>query len=67
LVKEKPLKMSEFLKNKYFFNEKSGKISYVYILIPEKTSFIKENQLVLPEFLKTKYFVKKKSLKISNF
>jgi hypothetical protein len=31
--------MSEFLKNKYFFNEKSPR----YILIPEKKSFSKQN------------------------
>jgi hypothetical protein len=49
--------MSEFLKNKYFFNE----MSRSYILIPEKTSFPKENVLVLAEFLKNKNFVKGKS------
>jgi hypothetical protein len=32
LLNENPLKMSEFLKNKYYFNEKSPR----YILIPEK-------------------------------
>jgi hypothetical protein len=66
LSKEKPLKMSEFLKNKYFSNEKSPR----YILIPEKNGFLKkkvlvlpefkENLLVLPDFLKNKYFVEGK-------
>jgi hypothetical protein len=55
-LKENPLKMSEFLKNKYFFNEKSPS----YILILKKTSFSKESVLLLPEFLKNKYFVKGK-------
>jgi hypothetical protein len=62
LLKESPLKMSEFLmnknisellKNKYFFNEKSSN----YNLIPEKD----ENVLVLREFLKNKNFVNGKS------
>jgi hypothetical protein len=67
--------MSEFLKNKNFFNEKSPS----FLLIPEKDDlkenvlvlpeFLKirtllmENLLVLPEFLKNKYFVKGKSPK----
>jgi hypothetical protein len=38
LLKENPLKMFEFLKNKYLFNEKSPS----YILIPEKDYFLKE-------------------------
>jgi hypothetical protein len=38
LFKENPLKISEFLKNKYFFNEKSP----IYILILEKDVFFKE-------------------------
>jgi hypothetical protein len=37
LLKENPLKMTEFLKNKYFFNEKSPS----YYLIPEKDDFLK--------------------------
>jgi hypothetical protein len=37
LWKENPLKMTEFLKNKYFFNE----ISPRYILIPENDDFPK--------------------------
>jgi hypothetical protein len=37
LLKENPLKMPEFLKNKYFFNEKSPS----YNLIPEKDDFLK--------------------------
>jgi hypothetical protein len=57
LLKEIPLKMSEFLNNQYFFNEKSPS----YILIPEKDVLIKKNVLVLPEFLKNKNFVKGKS------
>jgi hypothetical protein len=48
--------MSEFLKNKYFFNEKSPR----YNLIPEKKTFSKENVPVLPEFLKNKNFVEEK-------
>jgi hypothetical protein len=51
--------MSEFLKNKYFFNEKSSS----YNLIP----FSKENVLVLPEFLKNKYFVKENVLVLPDF
>jgi hypothetical protein len=50
--KENPLKMSEFLKNKYFCNEKF----LSYILIPEKV-------LILPQFLKNKNFVERKSPK----
>jgi hypothetical protein len=38
LLKETPLKMSGFLKNKYCFNEKSPS----FILIPEKDIFFKE-------------------------
>jgi hypothetical protein len=38
LLKGNPLKMSEFLRNKYFFNEKSPS----FILIPEKDDFLKE-------------------------
>jgi hypothetical protein len=49
--------MSEFLKNKYFFNEKS----LSFILIPEKTTCSKKYVLVLPAFLKNKNFVKEKS------
>jgi hypothetical protein len=37
LLKKNPLKMSEFLKNKYFFNENSPS----YILIPENDNFVK--------------------------
>jgi hypothetical protein len=37
LLKENPLKMSKFLKNKYFYNE----ISPSYILIPENDDFLK--------------------------
>jgi hypothetical protein len=44
--------MSELLKNKYFFNEKSPSC----ILIPESDDFLKENDLVLPAFLKNKNF-----------
>jgi hypothetical protein len=41
--------MSEFLKSKYFSNEKSPS----YILIPEKDGFLKKKKiLVLPEILK---------------
>jgi hypothetical protein len=57
LLKENPLKMSEFPKNKYFFNE----ISPSYVVIPENekamSSFSKENVLVLPEFLKNKNLI----------
>jgi hypothetical protein len=49
--------MSEFLKNKYFFNEKSSSYNY----IPEKDEFLKVKCPSLPEFLKNKYFVKGKS------
>jgi hypothetical protein len=38
LLKENRLKMSEFLKNKYFFNGKSPSC----ILIPENDDFLKE-------------------------
>jgi hypothetical protein len=73
--------MSEFLNNRYFFNE----ISPSYLLIPEflttfakenvlilpeflkNQNFLMENLLVLPEFLKNQYFVKGKSPKISEF
>jgi hypothetical protein len=48
LLKENPLKMSEFLKNKY-------------ILMKNLLASLKENVLVLPEFLKNKNFVKGKS------
>jgi hypothetical protein len=48
--------MSELLKNKYFFNEKSSS----YVLIPEKDVFLKEK---CPEFLKNKYVVKGNSPK----
>jgi hypothetical protein len=58
LLKENPLKMSEILKNKYFFNEKSPDC----ILIPEKYVFLKEKCPSLPEFLENKNFVKGKSL-----
>jgi hypothetical protein len=37
LLKENILKMSEFLKNNYLFNEKSPS----YLLIPEKDDFLK--------------------------
>jgi hypothetical protein len=37
LLKKNPIKKSEFLKNKYFFNE----ISSRYILIPENEDFLK--------------------------
>jgi hypothetical protein len=64
LLKENPLKMSEFLKNKYFFNEISHEnddsMENVLVL-PEflkNKNLIMENLLVLPEFLKNKYFVK---------
>jgi hypothetical protein len=68
--------MSEFLKNNYFFNEKSPS----YILIPEKDDFLKgkfclnfwkirtllkENLLVLPEFLKKSTLLKENPLKMS--
>jgi hypothetical protein len=50
--------MSVFLKNKYFFNEKSPS----YILIPENGDFLKGKcPIVLPEFLKNKNLVKGKS------
>jgi hypothetical protein len=49
--------MSEFLKNKYFFNGKSPS----FILIPEKDVFSKENVLVLSEFFKNYNFFKGKS------
>jgi hypothetical protein len=39
LLKENPLKMSKFLKNRYFFNE----ISPRYILITENDNFLKGN------------------------
>jgi hypothetical protein len=55
--------MSDFLKNKYFFNEKSPSCK----LIPEKTSFSRKTVLVLPEFWKNRYFVEGKSKKISIF
>jgi hypothetical protein len=41
VVMENPLKIYEFLKNKYFFNEKSPS----YILIPENGDFLKEKCL----------------------
>jgi hypothetical protein len=41
LLKENPLKMSEFEKNKYFFNEKSPS----FILIPEKDDSLKGKSL----------------------
>jgi hypothetical protein len=46
--------MSEFLKNKYFFNEKSPSS----ILIPVKDNFFKGK---CPEFLKNKNFINGKS------
>jgi hypothetical protein len=49
--------MSQFLKNKYFFNE----IFPSYILIPENDNVLKGNVLVLPEFLKNKNFINEKS------
>jgi hypothetical protein len=49
--------LSEFLKNKYFFNE----ISPSYILIPENDDFSLKNVLVLSEFLKNKNFIYGKS------
>jgi hypothetical protein len=54
LLKEHPLKMSEFLENKYFLID----ISPSYLFIPEKTAFSKENVPVFSEFLKNKDFVK---------
>jgi hypothetical protein len=57
LLKENLPKMSEFVKNEFFFNEKSPR----YALIPEKAVFLKKNILVLPEFLKNKNFGKGKS------
>jgi hypothetical protein len=53
LLKENPLKMSEFLGNKYFFNE----ISPSNILIPEKEEFLKGQCPSLTEFLKNNNFV----------
>jgi hypothetical protein len=63
LLKEDSLKMSEFLKNKYFFNEKSPS----YNLIPEKDDFLKGNVVVLPEFLKIRTLLKENPLKMSEF
>jgi hypothetical protein len=40
LLKENPLKMSEFLKNKYFFNEKDASVE---VVLPE---FLKNNNFV---------------------
>jgi hypothetical protein len=48
LLKKNPLKMYEYLKNKYFFNEKSPS----YNIIPEK-----DDVLVLSEFLRNNNFV----------
>jgi hypothetical protein len=56
LLKETSLKMSEFLKNKYFFNE----ISFATYFL-KMTTFSKENVLVLPELLKNKNFINGKS------
>jgi hypothetical protein len=42
LLKENPLKMPEFLKYKYFFNEKSPS----YNLIPEKDDFLNGKSLL---------------------
>jgi hypothetical protein len=44
LLKKNHLKMSEFLKNKYFFNEKSPS----YILIPEIDDFLGNSQSNTP-------------------
>jgi hypothetical protein len=65
-LKENPIKISEFLKNRYFSNRKSPR----FVLIPEKTTFSKKNLLVLPELLKNKYYkisTEGNPLKISNF
>jgi hypothetical protein len=53
-TKENPLKMAEFLKNKYFLM----KSLLAIIIFLKKTSFSKKNVLVLPKFLKNKNFVK---------
>jgi hypothetical protein len=55
-LKETSLKMSEFLKNKYFFNE----ISFATYFL-KMTTFSKANVLVLPELLKNKNFINGKS------
>jgi hypothetical protein len=49
--------MSEFLKNNYFFNEKSPS----YILVPEKDAILKGKCPSFAEFLKNKSFVNGKS------
>jgi hypothetical protein len=69
LLKEKPLNMSQLIKNKYFSNEKS----FSCILIPEEDDLLKGNWpkfflnfclketfVVYPDFLKNKYVVKGK-------
>jgi hypothetical protein len=54
MLEENPLKISEFLKNKFLFNEKSP--SYIYSF-RKMTIFSKENFLVLPKFFKNKNFI----------
>jgi hypothetical protein len=57
LLNKNPLKLSEFLRNKYFVKGKSQKMSKLL----KKTFFSNENVLNLPEFLKNKNVVKGKS------
>jgi hypothetical protein len=64
LLKENPLKMSEFLKNKYFFSAESPS----HILIPVKDDFLEGKcPIVLPEFVKNKNLVRGKSLVLPEF